>query len=172
MHDKRLANLLGAAALAVNDVMLAGVRQAGEVSTSGAGALVALSTAPGISVTELGRQVGLSQSAAARMVDSLEAAGLVRRSPGAGRQVSVTLTPPGRRAAGQILTARAEPLAHLVSRLDAAEQEALAELLAKLLTGLYGEIGDADLLCRLCDRASCTSSAACPVGEAERNRQS
>ncbi|WP_411157268.1 MarR family transcriptional regulator [Nocardia terpenica] len=30
-----------------------------------------LSTAPGVSVTELGRRVGLSQSAATRMVDGL-----------------------------------------------------------------------------------------------------
>lgn len=171
MHDRRLANLLGATALAVSDVMLAGVQQAGEVSSSGAGALVALSRTPGISVTELGRRVGLSQSAAARMVDSLEAAGLVHRSPGAGRQVSVTPTRSGRRTAEEILTARAEPLAHLVSRLDVTERDALTELLAKLLTGLYGRIGDAELVCRLCDRASCTSSAACPVGEAERDQR-
>ncbi|WP_039797719.1 MarR family winged helix-turn-helix transcriptional regulator [Nocardia araoensis] len=171
MHDIRLVNLLGAAALAISDVMLAGVHAAGAVSGSGASALVTLVESPGISVTELGRRVGLSQSAAVRMVDSLEAAGLVRRSPGAGRQVSVSSTSSGRETADRILAARARPLAALVSALDEAERETLTGLLEKLLPRLYGEIGDSNVLCRLCDRVGCTRSALCPVGQAERDRR-
>lgn len=171
MHDQRLANLLGAAALAINDVMLAEVHSTGTVSASGASALVTLAQSPGLGVTDLGRRVGLSQSATTRMVDAMEAAGLIRRAPGAGRLVGVSLTPSGHETAGRILAARAGRLTELVSDLDAPEREALTELLVKLLARLYGEIGSADLLCRLCDRGCCTRSAVCPVGQAERDRE-
>jgi DNA-binding MarR family transcriptional regulator len=172
MHVERAANLLGATALAVADLALAGARRAGEVSASGAAALVMLSTSPGLSVTELGWRVGLSQSAAVRMVDSLQADDLVFRHPATGRRVDVELTATGQRAAAAILSARSRSLTELVSVLDGAEQEVLAALLAKLLTRLYLDVGSSDLLCRLCDRSSCTRDAVCPVGQAERDQES
>jgi DNA-binding IclR family transcriptional regulator len=52
-----------------------------------------LADAPDLGVTGLGRRVGLSQPAAARMLDTLAAAGLARRTPGPGRTVPVRLTP-------------------------------------------------------------------------------
>ncbi|MEU8303567.1 MarR family transcriptional regulator [Actinomadura sp. NPDC048955] len=168
MHG-RLANLLGAASLAVTDLVLAGATDAGRVSASGAAALVVLSHAPGLGVTELGRRVGLTQSAAARMVDGLQAAGLVRRRPGGGRAVQVLLTPEGEEAVREMLAARDAPLAGALTALDDGEREALAGLLAKLLAGLYAEIGDSDVICRLCDRGCCTSGDVCPVGQAERD---
>ncbi len=173
MHSPlRTANLLGAAALAVNDLALAGVRDAAGISTSAAAALVVLSTSPQLAATELGRRVGLSQSAAARMVDSLQSGDLVARRPGPGREIGVELTAAGREAAGRLLAARTEALTELLSgALEAAEQEALAELLAKLLIRIYGQVGRADLLCRLCDRVSCTDNEMCPVGQAERDHR-
>ncbi|MBF6339358.1 MarR family transcriptional regulator [Nocardia abscessus] len=80
MHNERLVNLLGAAALAINAVMLARVHDAGAVSISGAGALVTLAVSPGISVTELGKRVGSSQSAAARLLCRLCDRGCCTRS--------------------------------------------------------------------------------------------
>jgi hypothetical protein len=44
-------------------------------------------------------------------------------------------------------------------------------LLGTLLAGLYGEIGDADLFCRLWDRDCCTRDDICPVGQAEWDRR-
>jgi DNA-binding MarR family transcriptional regulator len=171
MHDRaRTANLLGATALAVNDLALAGAARSARVSVSGAAALVVLSSAPDVGVTELGRRVGLTQSAAARMVDSLETAGLVARRPAAGRNVAVAPTPAGRRVARDLLAARDAPLTALLDALDDEEHRTLAALLAKLLTRAYGQLGDADLLCRLCDRETCTDHAICPVGQAERER--
>ena len=168
MHDSaRLANLLGAAALGLTDVVLAAVRAAGATSISGDAALVVLSTSPGLSVTELGRHVGLTQSAAARMVDSLAAAGLVRREPAAGRAVAVVLTANGHRTAARLLAARSARLDALIATLPDADQRVLEGLLESLLTGLYSETGDAALLCRLCDRAGCVRDAPCPVGAAE-----
>lgn len=169
MHDDvRMANLLGAAALALTDLLLGGATRAAGVSASGAAALVVLSASSGLSVTELGRRVGLSQPAAARMVDGLEADGYVERRPGTGRAVTVRLTRAGRQAARRLLTARAAPLTDVVGVLDEAEQAALTELLERLLTRLYPRIGSAEVLCRLCDRAACTADATCPVGVAER----
>lgn len=169
MHDSvRTANLLGATALAVTDLALGGATGATGLSASAAAALAVLSTAPGLSVTELGRRVGLSQPAAARMVDGLEAARLVTRRPGGGRTKAVRPTTAGRRAARTVLAARAAPLTAVLDALDEREQHTLDTLLTKLLTRLYQEIGSADLMCRLCERARCTRGAVCPVGAAER----
>jgi MarR family transcriptional regulator, negative regulator of the multidrug operon emrRAB len=168
MHDTRTANLLGATALALTDQLLTGATRAAGVSASGAAALVVLAASTGLSVTELGRRVGLSQPAAARMVDGLEAEGLLQRRRGAGRSVTLTLTRAGRQAARRLLSARAAPLADAVAVLDEHEQASLAGLLEKVLTRLYAEVGDSEVLCRLCDRAACTADATCPVGAAER----
>lgn len=119
-HYNRTANLLGATALALSDLALDGVTQAANVSASGAAALVCLSADPGLSVTELGRRVGLSQSAAARMVDSLEADGLVERRPNPwlSRMTSVHTTGSGTQTARQVLAARGSPLTDVVGVLE------------------------------------------------------
>ncbi|GAA3925035.1 MarR family transcriptional regulator [Actinomadura viridis] len=171
MHESRTANLLGAAALVVNDLVLTRAARAAGVSASGAAALVVLDASPEVTVTELGRRVGLTQSAAVRMVDALAADGLVERHRAAGRQVAVRLTAGGRRSARDLLAARGAPLAEALAVLDEDERDTLAGLLARLLTRLYEDVGDADLMCRLCDRRACTTGAACPVGQAERDRE-
>ena len=170
MHESRLGNLLGAAALALSDLMLARVREAAGVSVSGAAALVVLAHAPGVSVTELGRRVGLSQPATARMVMSLEAAGLALRGTGEGRTVPVALTPAGERTVREVLTTRAAGTEQVLAGLDEDDRRVLTRLLESLLAQLYAEVGSAEVLCRLCDRACCTDGAICPVGQAERER--
>jgi MarR family transcriptional repressor of emrRAB len=172
MHDtRRTANLLGAAALAVTDLVLGGATAATGTSSSGAAALVVLRAAPGLSVTELGRRVGLTQSAAARMVEALESRGLVERRPTLGRWVAVHLTDEGRNAAADLLDARGGRLTALVGELPPEDQEALAALLDRLLRTVYAEVGSAERVCRLCDRPTCTEAGAiCPVGQAERDQ--
>lgn len=144
--------------------------QAAGTSASASAALVVLAASPGLSVTELGRRVGLSQPAAARMVDSMESARLVDRGPGPGRQVSVQPTPAGRDAAARLLHARGQPLDNLLAALGPDEQGTLAGLLAKLLVRLYDQDRNSEHLCRLCDRTSCTANTTCPVGQAERDQ--
>lgn len=169
--DARTANLLGATALVVGDLMLAGATAAVDLSRSGAAALVTLDSAPGLAVTELGRRVGLSQPAAARMVDALEARGLVERRRGLGRWVAVHLTDLGSAAAHDVLSARGGRLTELVGRLEKAERAQLEILLGRLLDLAYDEVSNAQLVCRLCDRAACLAAdAECPVGAAERER--
>jgi DNA-binding MarR family transcriptional regulator len=172
MHDEmRTANLLGAAALAVSDLVLGGATAAAGTSSSGAAALVVLHSDPGLSVTELGRRVGLTQPAAARMVESLEQRGLVERRPTLGRWVAVHPTESGRAAATSLLDARGGRLTALVAALPPDDQEALARVLERLLRVVYGEVGSSDRVCRLCDRGACTADdAVCPVGQAERDR--
>jgi MarR family transcriptional repressor of emrRAB len=171
MHEtRRAANLLGATALAVTDLALGGATAAVGVSGSGAAALVVLGADPGISVTELGRRVGLTQSAAARMVDALEARGLVERRPTLGKWVAVHPTDAGRAASADVLDARGERLTTLVGTLPPADQEALVRVLERLLRALYAEVGSSERVCRLCDRPCCTEAGAiCPVGQAERD---
>jgi MarR family transcriptional regulator, negative regulator of the multidrug operon emrRAB len=168
MHDStRTANLLGAAALAVTDLQLGGATTPAGVSASGSAALVMLAHAPGLSVTELGRRIGLSQPAAARMVDSLERLGLVERRPAIGRAVAVHPTRSGRRCSTAVLAGRQGLLTELVAVLSEAELQALDGVLTKLLTTLEGRIGHPDVVCRLCDRPACIAHGAlCPVSQA------
>lgn len=173
MHEtNRVANLLGATALAVTDLALGGASRTAGVSSTGAAALVSLAAHPGMNVTELGRRVGLSQSAAARMVDSLEADGLVERRPSSAssRLTLVHPTDPGRETAHRIIEARTRPLAELVGELAPPDQRRLGALLGRLLDGLYDQIGHGQYMCRMCDRDSCQAEAPCPVGEAEQRR--
>ncbi len=169
MHTaERPANLLGAAALTVSDLVLAAASKATTLNASCSAALVVLAASPGLSVTELGRRVGLGQSATTRLVDSMEAAGLVRRTASVGRSVAIGLTAAGRHNSTDLLGARGAALTELMTVLDDDEQDLLATLLGKLLARLYEQVGSAELICRLCDRDSCTSHAVCPVGQAER----
>ncbi|UYM05844.1 MarR family winged helix-turn-helix transcriptional regulator [Solicola gregarius] len=165
----RTANLLGAAALALTDVTLGDAARVGQLSTSSAAALVTLLSNPGLSVSELGRRVGLSQPAAARMVEALEANDLVERVPSTvnRRWMTVRPTRQGNRLANQLLSTRNAPLVDVIGALDAHDQGALAELLEKILTHLSGQVGRAQYICRFCDRQGCTKSAPCPVGHAE-----
>jgi MarR family transcriptional regulator, negative regulator of the multidrug operon emrRAB len=171
MHDDaRTANLLGAAALVLSDVFLSSVTAAASASPSAAAALVILDRTPGLSVTELGRRVGLSQPAAARMVEGLERQGMVRRERTWGRWVAVRPTEAGTQAARGLLSARADALREALGELEDDEQADLDRLLAKLLAGLHRVPGDADRLCRLCDRGACVNQGQiCPVGQAERD---
>ncbi len=174
MHDstERTANLLGAAALTITDRLLDAASDAAGSSTSGSAALTTLAAYSGLGVTELGERVGLSQPAAARMVDSLAARGLVERQSGTnGRSVAVHLTTSGRAAARRVLLARGHELTALVERLDADERAVLVRGLEKILDRLFDEVGSEHVLCRLCDRGACTAGhATCPVGQAARER--
>ncbi|GAB2698701.1 MarR family winged helix-turn-helix transcriptional regulator [Nocardia thraciensis] len=169
MHTERVSNLLGATALAVNDKMIREVTAATRLSPSASASLVVLRAAGPIGVTELGRRVGLTQSAATRALDSLEGAGLVRRTR-TGRDRTVALTGAGRRQAAAALRARVEWLAALTAALDEDERQSLDRLLGKILTRIYDDLPAAALLCRLCDRQACTHDGVCPVGQAERDR--
>lgn len=165
----RAANLLGALALAVGDRLQSTAQSRGAVSPSAAAVLVVLREVGPMGVTRLGHSVGLTQSAATRVADSLEQAGLVERTA-VGRERVITLTPAGTGAAQSVLDERAAWLEHVVSALDATDIAALERISSTLLRQVYDTVPNSALLCRFCDRAVCISTAECPVGRAERDR--
>jgi MarR family transcriptional repressor of emrRAB len=167
MHESRLANLLGAAVLNLSDRMTAAAAAAAGVSLSGTAALVTLAEFPGLGGTELAHRIGLSQPACARMLDQLEARGLVRRQEKTGRAVAVVLTRAGRAAAARSLKARQDVLAGALRTMP--DRSALEPLLEQLLRGLHADVRSGDLMCRLCDRNGCVArERICPVGQAQR----
>lgn len=181
MHERHVVNTLGALALSVTDLVTGHAGAVAGTSTSGAAALAVLLQAGGpdgddpgsgeLGVSALGRHVGLSQPAAARMVDALEERGLVRRRRESGNRTTVHLTPDGVRTARRVLAERADRLAPLLEPLTPDERQALGRLLDRLLPGVHDLVGDGDLVCRLCDRHGCTEAGArCPVGWAARGR--
>lgn len=171
MHRSRTANLLGAAAQGLSDHIRADLSGAVPLSDSAAATLIVLSHSSGIGASELSRRLGITQSAAVRMVEGLERDGLLQRSPRAGRNVAITLTGQGQDLARDLLEARERSLGAVLESLAAEDQEQLEALLVKLLRRLHHP-GDGDRLCRLCDRHACIDGGAiCPVGQAERDCQ-
>jgi len=170
--DGRTANLLGALALTLADRTEGAVRASGHPGGSDAAALVSLrSYAEGHPIDVLRRALGLSQPGTVRLVDRLEARGLVRRGPGTGdgRTVGLRLTAAGRRAADKILAARGGRLDEALGALDDGERAALAVLLEKMLAAQTTDRASARSICKMCDADACGHhEGRCPVTNAVR----
>ena len=108
------------------------------------GALLRLAEEDGISQAELARRQRVEAPSMCRMVDRLERDGLVSRERDLAdrRVVRVRITDAGRAAAESGRHAVAELEHRAFSALTPEEQQALSELLGRLLTGLP-EIGAA-----------------------------
>jgi MarR family transcriptional regulator, negative regulator of the multidrug operon emrRAB len=164
----RVANLLGALALAVCDGMRQATGQEGDgLAGSEPAALVTLAHYPGQSVGVLGRTLGLTHSGAVRLADRLEAAGLAERThSGPGRTLALHLTGAGRAAAAQVLDRRRDAVEQLVRRLEPEEAAQLGQLAGRLLAGVTTDRASAHRLCRLCDEPLCAAGPGCPVDHA------
>jgi MarR family transcriptional repressor of emrRAB len=165
----REANLLGAVALAVADRIRASAERGAGQGGSGPAALVSLAGyLDGGPIDSLRGPLGLTHSAAVRVVDRLVAADLVRRREGADRRsVAVALTPAGRRAAEEAARAREEALEAALAALDPAERAELARLHEKILATLTDGRAAAGHICRLCDAEACGHyRGRCPVTRA------
>lgn len=145
-------DLIGAAALAISTAVWASYH----MEPSDAAALNVVVAEPGISISRLSRILGLSHSAAVRVADRLELAGLVvRTSPGPGRTVALATTEPGRRLARKAATRRARVLERATSGLSAAERRSLIGLLSTVVRDLADNQDQIDQACRLCDQRRC-----------------
>ncbi len=161
---RRVANLFGAAALAAAGAMTEAAAEVGEGGLSAAAALVALASEPGLGVTELGRRIGLSQSATVRMIDSLNKQGLAERTPGPDRRsVALRLTAEGQDRARRVLAGREQALARLLDPLGDEALPAFGTALATVLGSLTADGAPVNQTCRLCDERACTVAAPCPV---------
>jgi DNA-binding MarR family transcriptional regulator len=164
MSHAHAANVLGALGLALADRLAEASERAG--GGSAAAALVTLyGTRAGVRIDGLARIVGLSHSGAVRLVDRLEAQGLVDRRRGADqRSAALHLTPSGRRSARHVLAARQAAMHSTLTLLTEDQQGAIADLAGRLLHELAGEPAAEARLCRLCDLEACgRSSGRCPV---------
>jgi MarR family transcriptional repressor of emrRAB len=166
---RRDANLLGSLSLAVVDRLRHATEDAAHRGGSGPAALAALSTyLEGDSIDAVGRSIGLTHSAAVRLVDRLEESGLVKRRRGEdGRTVSVILTAAGRTAGREILAARERALAATLEGLEPSQRRALVRVCETLLSELTSSRADARRICRLCDPGACGHyEGRCPVTQA------
>ncbi len=157
----RTANLLGAVGLAVADrmekVALEVMSRAGETPA----ALVVIGSGTGPSNDQLRRILDLSHPGTVRLVDRLEADGLVERRRGKDkRSVALFLTDKGHAARDKLLAGRLATIGSLLDPLDQQDQDALASLLRKLLAAIPESDMDKCHLCRMCDNSVCTD---CPI---------
>jgi MarR family transcriptional regulator, negative regulator of the multidrug operon emrRAB len=163
------ANVVGAGVLALAEVLRDATERAADHGSSAPAALAALETyLDGSSIDELRRVLGITHSGAVRLVDRLEAGGLLRRTVvGDARARGLVLTPAGRRAAQRVLDDRAAALAMALAPLSAAEQEQLGTLLGRVVGGLTDGRAAARRICRLCDPVACGhDEGRCPVTQA------
>jgi MarR family transcriptional repressor of emrRAB len=157
----RTANLLGALALVVTDRIIEQIDDASGQSESAATALAAMhSFLDRPTIDQLRRVLGLTSSGAVRLVDRLEAAGLVARGAGDdARATLLSLTPAGRRAAQRIVAARATVLVDALSVLSRSERQELEDLLSRVIVrfvrGPDERPAVAAWMCRLCDTSAC-----------------
>jgi DNA-binding MarR family transcriptional regulator len=99
----------------------------GRVSASQLRTLLAIARCEPIIVSALASELGAMVSSVTRLCDRLVAAGYVDRgtSPSSRRQVVITLTNAGRRLLDEIRAQRLSELAAILSRMPAADRQAL-----------------------------------------------
>jgi len=156
----RAGNLLGAAALAISG---AADDAAGERSQAAKAALAILGQSPPCSIGALSKILRRSHSATVRLVEELQADGLVRKQAGEDRRsILVQLTGAGRREAEAILASRAKVLGDVISALAQGERLELVRILEKILTSLTPDREACNHICRFCHVAACPQDR-CPV---------
>lgn len=163
----RQANLLGAFAIAVVDRLHRAKADDDGRGLTATAALNHLRLRPGHNIDFLARLLHISHPATVRLVNRLQAEGLVERQPDEAdaRSRTLTLTPAGERAAAAAARKRLEVLNEMLSPLTAAERRQLEPVLEKLLGALTSDRWNARHICRLCDFPTCQAPA-CPVDQA------
>jgi MarR family transcriptional repressor of emrRAB len=156
MEPRTTANLLGALATALQDSVLGQIERDTGQSSTAAAALVQLSKETDCAIDDLRRPLGLSHPGCVRLVDKLEAEGLLSRSPGEDRrQKRLRLTPAGEAQAQTVLAARQRLLEDALDKLGARESAELGKLVQSLLVHLMDSEERAGEICRFCDYAAC-----------------
>jgi MarR family transcriptional regulator, negative regulator of the multidrug operon emrRAB len=163
MSIARMTNLLGALAIGLSDE----ITDAAERRVNHAGctpsALSLIGHEPGLSVDYLARILSMSHPGAVRLVDRLEADGLVARRPTSdGRVVALHLTAAGRKCRGKLLADRRTVLNRALEQLARHERAQLGILIEKLLVAIKRDTEHAYAICRLCEETVCKP---CPMVE-------
>jgi MarR family transcriptional repressor of emrRAB len=162
---KRTANLLGALALELTGRAERQARRHPNETASAMAALNVIGFLEGCSNNALARALGLSHTATVRLVDKLEALGLVTSEPGDDRRsVALSLTSKGRSRGREAVSARRHHIRNVLAILPDEDMEHLTRISELLLKSLVTTTGDAEHICRLCDTKSCPQDE-CPVHE-------
>lgn len=162
-HDRRLLNLLAAAALAINDTMAEMILRETGLQASLPAAVTTVAQYPGISVEGLRRILGITHSACVRLVDSAYAQGLMRRDRGqTKRDIGLHLTARGKNTWNILRRSRAHAAEMALGDLTAAERQNLEMFLEKILRSMTEDRQQGDKICRLCDESVCPERT-CPV---------
>jgi DNA-binding MarR family transcriptional regulator len=163
MSTARSANLLGALTVALGDELAAATEAGAGHKAACPAAIVSVGGYPNQSIENLRRALGLSHSGTVRLLDRLEAEGVVERRAGRdGRSVSLVLTPAGRRTYQRVQDARREAMAGALALLSPAEQTQWLRLTEKVLYGMTRSVEHSDHICRLCETTACPDDT-CPV---------
>lgn len=164
MSKLRTANLLGALAGAVNDRLDAQLRSHPNQNSSAAAALNLIALYEGCSNAMLSAGLKLSHPATVRLVDKLEAAGLVESRTGAAdrRAVALFLTPGGQVRTREVLQQRCVALEAVIDLLTPDQRRQLDGIAETLLAALTTTPLEGGHICRLCDEVICPQDI-CPV---------
>ena len=137
--DPELCNVVAALAAVLTDRMTQATELAAGRGGQAPAALVSLREfLGGGTIEQLRQTLGLSHSAAVRLVDRLVADGQVIRREGLGdaRTVALTLTPAGRSAVRRILSARSAVIEEAVASLALGERDAIQSSANKMLAAI------------------------------------
>jgi MarR family transcriptional repressor of emrRAB len=163
MSKLRTANLMAALTTALGDRLERVARDHPNATNSAAAALNIIGFDEGCSNGALAEALGLSHAATVRLVDKLEAAGLVTSGAGTDRRaVALRLTPAGRERAAEVVGRRVALVAETLDILSDAQRAALTGIATTLLDAMTQTPADGNHLCRLCDGTSCPEDC-CPV---------
>lgn len=152
----RTANLLATLSGAVQSRIDGEIKRHPNQTDSSLAALNVIGTWEGCNNTALSKAIGLSHPATVRLVDKLEADGLVRSERGRDRRsLELYLTERGRRVMVDLLKKRCVAVADLIDLLDEEERSALTGILEHILSGLAKTSNSKGDLCRLCNEIFC-----------------
>ncbi|WP_225913881.1 MarR family winged helix-turn-helix transcriptional regulator [Leptolyngbya ohadii] len=162
-EDERTLNLLGAMALSLMDAMNSAVEANAGYGGETPAALVTLGVEPGLSINALRQILSLSHPGTVRLIDRLEAEGLVERRSGAdGRTLALFLTEAGQERRNAILAERRQPLQLAINSLTQTDRKQLTKLLEKMLAAMTTSELRSFAICRLCEEEVCPADR-CPV---------
>ena len=163
MSKLRTANLLGALAGEIAGRLQRHGREHPNETDSALAALNVIAFYEGCSNGALSRALGLSHTATVRLVDKLEAAGLVVSETGQDRRsVALHLTAAGQERARSLVHERCLLIGDLIDVLTPAQRASLDDIAETLLRSLVRAAEDGNHICRLCDGAECPGDD-CPV---------
>ena len=164
MHTERAANIVGAFAQTLGDRLAERSRLTVKHGAGAPAALAAAANYDVLSIERLRQILGLSHPGTVRLVDRLQADGLVVRRPAAdGRAVNVRLTARGRARVKRLFSEREAVVEEVLAGLAPGERETVVDLLGRLLDATIDDTAQAESTCRLCRHQACGATGGCPI---------